>query len=61
VFTEEPLPPTHPYWSHPRVAVTPHVSGLTVPEDAVAQIAAKIGCLERGEAVTGLLDRERGY
>ncbi len=61
VFTEEPLPPTHPYWSHPRVAVTPHVSGLTVPEDAVAQIAAKIGRLERGEAVTGLLDRERGY
>ncbi len=61
VFAEEPLPPAHPYWSHPRVAVTPHVSGLTVPKDAVAQIAAKIGRLERGEAVTGLLDRERGY
>ena len=61
VFAEEPLPPTHPYWTHPRVAVTPHVSGLTVPEDAVAQIAAKIACLERGEAVTGLFDLERGY
>ena len=61
VFAEEPLPPSHPYWTHPRVAVTPHVSGLTVPEDAVAQIAAKIARLERGEAVTGLLDPERGY
>lgn len=61
VFAEEPLPPDHPYWAHPRVAVTPHVSGLTVPEDAVAQIAAKIARLERGEAVTGVLDRGRGY
>lgn len=61
VFGEEPLPPAHPYWSHPRVAVTPHVSGLTVPADAVAQIAAKIARLERGEAVTGIFDRERGY
>jgi len=61
VFTEEPLPPAHPYWRHPRVRITPHVSGLTVPRDAVAQIAAKIGRLERGETVTGLLDRARGY
>ena len=61
VFAKEPLPPTHPYWTHPRVVVTPHVSGLTVPEDAVAQIAAKIARLECGEAVTGLFDRERGY
>ncbi len=61
VFGEEPLPPDHPFWAHPRVAVTPHVSGLTVPEDAVAQIAAKIARLERGEAVTGIFDHERGY
>jgi glyoxylate/hydroxypyruvate reductase A len=61
VFGEEPLPPAHPYWSHPRVVVTPHVSGLTVPEDAVAQIAAKIARLERSEAVTGIFDRDRGY
>jgi glyoxylate/hydroxypyruvate reductase A len=61
VFAKEPLPPTHPYWTHPHVVVTPHVSGLTVPEDAVAQIAAKIARFECGQAVTGLFDRERGY
>jgi glyoxylate/hydroxypyruvate reductase A len=61
VFAQEPLPKDHPYWTHPRVTITPHISGLTVPQDAVAQIAAKIGCIERGETVTGLLDRERGY
>jgi len=61
VFGEEPLPPQHRYWHHPRVVVTPHVSGLTVPEEAVAQIAAKITRFERGEAVTGIVDMQRGY
>ena len=32
---------------HPRVTVTPHVSGTTLPDEAVAQIAAKILRLER--------------
>jgi glyoxylate/hydroxypyruvate reductase A len=61
VFRTEPLPPEHPFWRHPRIAVTPHVAGLTVPEDTVAQIAAKIDRLERGLPVTGLVDRARGY
>ena len=61
VFAPEPLAPTHPFWVHPRVTVTPHVSGLTIPEVAVAQIAAKIRKLERGEPVTGLVDWTRGY
>jgi len=61
VFCAEPLPPEHPFWRHPRIAVTPHVAGLTVPEDTVAQIAAKIDRLERGLPVTGLVDRARGY
>lgn len=28
VFSTEPLPATHPLWSHPNVLVTPHVAGL---------------------------------
>lgn len=27
VFREEPLPRDHPFWSHERVVVTPHLSG----------------------------------
>lgn len=61
VFAPEPLAPAHAFWTHPRVTVTPHVSGLTVPHDAVAQIVAKIERLERGEAVTGVVDWSRGY
>jgi glyoxylate/hydroxypyruvate reductase len=61
VFRNEPLPSGHPFWHHPRITLTPHSSAVTVVEDSVAQIAAKIRQLERGEPVTGVVDRLRGY
>jgi glyoxylate/hydroxypyruvate reductase len=61
VFREEPLPPGHPFWRRPEIVVTPHVSGLTVPEAAVRQVAGKIAQLERGEPVSGIVAIERGY
>jgi glyoxylate/hydroxypyruvate reductase A len=61
VFVDEPLPADHPFWHHPRIEITPHVSGLTLVEPAVAQVAAKIRALARGLPVTGVVDRERRY
>jgi glyoxylate/hydroxypyruvate reductase A len=61
VFRAEPLPPGHPFWHHPRIILTPHTSAVTVVDDSIAQIAAKIRRLERGEPVTGIVDRARGY
>ncbi|WP_034298237.1 glyoxylate/hydroxypyruvate reductase A [Herbaspirillum sp. RV1423] len=61
VFREEPLPPQHPFWSDPRIAITPHISALTVRDIAARQIAEKIAALQRGETVAGLVDRKRGY
>lgn len=61
VFHEEPLPAAHPFWSHPRVFLTPHCSAVTLVEDSVAQVAAKIRAMERGEAVSGAVDPARGY
>ena len=61
VFNEEPLPADHPFWRRPEIAITPHVAGVTLPDQAVAQIAGKIRLLERGLQVTGVVDRERGY
>lgn len=61
VFATEPLPPAHPFWRHPKVLVTPHVSAETEVDEAAAQIAGKLARLERGEAVTGVVDRGRGY
>src|SRR5271155_828827 len=34
VFGEEPLPPGHPFWPHPRILVTPHIAGTTNPQTA---------------------------
>ncbi|MFP3586428.1 glyoxylate/hydroxypyruvate reductase A [Paraburkholderia sp. SIMBA_055] len=61
VFQEEPLPPDHPFWQEPRITVTPHMSALTLREESVAQIAQKMLALDRGEAVGGLVNIERGY
>lgn len=61
VLRQEPPPPDHPFWRHPKIILTPHTSARTDREASVAQIAGKIRALERGEPVAGVVDRERGY
>lgn len=61
VFNQEPLPADHPYWSHPRVRITPHVAAMTLEADAVEQISRRIRGLEQGETVSGLVRRDTGY
>ena len=60
VFRTEPLPADHPFWDEPRIAITPHCSALTQRKATLSQIATKIERLERGEPVTGVVDRARG-
>jgi glyoxylate/hydroxypyruvate reductase A len=61
VFRTEPLPAGHPFWTHPKVNVTPHTSARTLREETIAQIAGKIAALGRGEPIAGVVDRDRGY
>lgn len=61
VFRTEPLPAGHPFWQEPRITVTPHVAALTLRAESVRQIAAKIRAMARGEPVTGIVDRMKGY
>jgi glyoxylate/hydroxypyruvate reductase A len=64
VFRTEPLPDEHPFWRHPKVTVTPHLSGPTPREPAARQIAEALAALEAGtpvETVPGYVDRRRGY
>lgn len=61
VFESEPLAETHPFWSHPKVIVSPHMASLTHPKALAARVAENIGRLERGVPVEGLVDRTRGY
>jgi glyoxylate/hydroxypyruvate reductase A len=61
VFRTEPLPAEHPFWQHPKIAVTPHTSARTLRDESIAQIAGKIMALERGEPIAGIVDTVRGY
>jgi len=61
VFREEPLPPAHPFWAHPKVTVTPHIASETRPSTASRVIAENVRRGEAGEAFVHLVDRTRGY
>lgn len=61
VFRTEPLPDGHPFWRHPKIRMTPHVSAVTIVEESATQVADGIRALERGESALGLVDRSRGY
>jgi len=61
VFRTEPLPPDHAFWAEPRITITPHISALTLREDSIEQIAAKIRALGAGQPIAGVVDLQRGY
>ncbi len=61
VFASEPLPPSHPFWRHPGITLTPHIAAQTLLPEAVRQIADNLRALEYGQSPTGRVDRSRGY
>ncbi|EKT57488.1 glyoxylate/hydroxypyruvate reductase GhrA [Providencia sneebia] len=61
VFAFEPLSQMHPFWTHPRVAITPHVAAFTVPNEAMDMIANNIKRIEDGLEPAGIVDMKRGY
>jgi glyoxylate/hydroxypyruvate reductase A len=60
-FRTEPLPADHPYWSHPRVTVTPHIASDTRPETASQVVAENIRRVEAGKPLLHEVDMARGY
>jgi glyoxylate/hydroxypyruvate reductase A len=61
VFAEEPLPPNSPFWTHPKVSVTPHCAADSDPETICAYVYAQIERHRRGEPLENLVDIGRGY
>jgi phosphoglycerate dehydrogenase-like enzyme len=63
VTDPEPLPPDHPFWTHPRVIVTPHTAGGS-PHRAGRAIATFIENLKRlrdGRPLLAIIDKRKGY
>jgi glyoxylate/hydroxypyruvate reductase len=61
VFREEPLPPGHPFWHHPRILVTPHIAGTTNPATAAPIILDNIRRFEEGRPLLNQVDPAQGY
>lgn len=61
VFAVEPLPTDHPYWTHPRVTITPHIAAETRTDGAARATIEQIGRLQRGEPLWRIVDRALGY
>ena len=61
VFDKEPLPLEHPFWSHDRVTVTPHISAPTRLRSSIKSILINIDRLNKGLQPLGLVEKERLY
>ncbi|MBQ4812284.1 glyoxylate/hydroxypyruvate reductase A [Pseudoalteromonas luteoviolacea] len=61
VFSTEPLPESHPFWSHPKVTVTPHVAAVTNMDTVVAQIAANARACLGNNPLENRVDLGQGY
>jgi glyoxylate/hydroxypyruvate reductase A len=61
VFEPEPLPPDHPYWSHPRVVMTPHAASITIPASAAPQVVENLRRAREGRELINLVDFAAGY
>lgn len=60
VLHEEPLAAAHPYWRHPKVTVTPHVSGWRV-DSGLDDVAENYRRLVDGGPLLHEVDRASGY
>ncbi len=60
-FRTEPLPADHPFWTHPKITITPHVASATRPETAARVIAENTRRAMAGKPLLHLVDRATGY
>jgi glyoxylate/hydroxypyruvate reductase A len=61
VFETEPLPADSPFWTHPKVRLTPHNAADTDPDAISRYVAAQIERHEAGHALQNVVDLKRGY
>ncbi|MBO0904121.1 2-hydroxyacid dehydrogenase [Jiella sonneratiae] len=61
VTEPEPLPAGHPFWTHPKIVLTPHVATVTDFEEGALSAVETLRGHREGGAIRGLVDRSRGY
>jgi len=61
VFRDEPLPADHPFWSEPRIIISPHVAAPSQAEATAAQVVDSLVKLQQGVSPGGHVNRNLGY
>jgi glyoxylate/hydroxypyruvate reductase A len=61
VFEEEPLSRESELWNLENVIITPHVSGINIPEEICEGFIRNYRRWVRGEPLDGIVDRQKGY
>ena len=61
MFASEPLPVDSPFWTHPKIVLTPHNAADTDPDEISTYVARQIERFEAGGALENVVDLALGY
>lgn len=61
VTKQEPLPTDSPLWDCPNLIITPHISGIGLPEDMVAFFKDNFKRYVNEDPLLGVVDLQRGF
>lgn len=61
VFETEPFPLESELWRLENVIITPHVSGINIPEEICEEFIKNYKRWVKGKPLIGLVDRNKGY
>jgi len=61
VFETEPLSTASEFWNMENVIITPHVSGMNIPEEICEEFMRNYERWLKGEPLIGSVDRNKGY
>lgn len=61
VFTKEPLPESHLFWSREKITITPHIASVTQPEEIAELLHENYKRLQSGMELLYKVERNKGY
>jgi glyoxylate/hydroxypyruvate reductase A len=61
VYHQEPLPKEHPFWSHPKIHMTPHYASVSDTASVMPQIIENYHRITKGQPLLNKVDRDKGY
>jgi phosphoglycerate dehydrogenase-like enzyme len=61
VFSQEPLPKTHPIWSCANAIITPHIAAPSFPEQIVALFSSNYQLWQNQQQLNFIVDFDKGY